>query len=117
MIFFTASVMLLGALLPAQRLMRPAAAPDAPPSRSFRLGVHGRLSLGAIAVDACGNVYVTGGTAAELPVTNPEMPKRGSPNRVNAFVMKFEPNGRPLWSSYIGGSTGRPGTISTPGGD
>ena len=112
-----ASVMLLGAFLPAQRLVPSAAAPDAPSSRSFRLGVNGRLWLGAIAVDASGNVYVTGGTSAELPVTNPEMPKRGSANRVNAFVMKFDPNGRPLWSSFIGGSTGRPGTIGSPGGD
>ena len=98
---------LLGQLLLAQR--------DAPPSRSFRFGVDARLHLGAIAVDGGGNVYLTGGTSAPLPATNPEMPKRG--NRVNAFVMKFDQNLRPLWTSFVGGTTGRPGSLAVPAGD
>jgi hypothetical protein len=84
-------------LLLAQRVAPSTAAADAPPSRSFVLAVNTRLYLGAIAVDPSGNVYLTGGTSAQLPATNPEMPKRGA--RINAFVMKFDQNLRPLWSS------------------
>jgi hypothetical protein len=110
-----AILLLLGPWVVAQRVAPSAAAPDAPPSRSFRLAVNGRLSVRAIAVDAGGNIYVAGGTTAtDLPAANPEMPRRGTWS--NAFVTKFDSNGRALWSSYIGGSTGRPGTLSEPGG-
>ena len=76
----------------------------------------GRLWLGAVAVDGSGNIYVTGGTnAGDLPAVNAEMPKKG--RWINAFVTKFDPNGRPLWSSYVGGSVGRSRTTADPGGD
>lgn len=79
--------------------------------------LHSALGLTAIAVDGNGNIYLTGSSRDELPAMNREMPKRGGSTRENAFVTKFDPLGRPLWSSYIGGTTGRSGTILDPGGD
>jgi hypothetical protein len=59
----------------------------------------------AIAVDALGNVYVTGSTAsADFPVTpgawRPTKPT-GSPN---AFIAKLSPLGVLAYSTYIGGT-------------
>lgn len=111
-----ALVCLLANELSAQRFRPLAAAPDAPAFQLARVIVSGRLYLTAIALDAGGNIYVAGGTSAsDLPALNAEMPKRGG--LLNAFVMKLDPAGRPLWSSIIGGTGSRPNSRAEHGGD
>lgn len=76
----------------------------------------GGPQFGGIALDASGNIYLTGGTLSSgLPAVNPEMPKRGS--RRNIFVTKFDPTGKPLWTSYFGGTVLRSSQTGDPGGD
>jgi len=108
-------LVLLGHALPAQRVASTAAAPDAPPSKSFHLEIAGERHTEAIAVDGNGNIFLAGTTDGALPRTNPEMAKRTS--RYTAFVTKFDPNGQVLWTSFVGGTTGRSGTVGEPGGD
>jgi hypothetical protein len=71
---------------------------------STYLGGTGSDSAGAIAVDATGNAYVTGGTdSTDFPVTSGVIQStlRGS----NAFVVKLNASGTALlFSTYLGGS-------------
>lgn len=57
-----------------------------------------------VAVDAAGNVYVTGYTTSppDFPLANPLQPDPGG--RLDAFVMKLNPSGTLVFSTYIGGS-------------
>ncbi len=58
----------------------------------------------AVAVDASGNVYVTGTTnsAKDFPILNSYQPiLRGSSD---AFVAKYDASGNLVWSTYLGGS-------------
>jgi hypothetical protein len=71
---------------------------------STYLGGTGGDAAAAIAVDASGNVYVTGATgSSDFPITT------GAPQQVllgfeDAFVSKFSPSGALEWSTYLGGS-------------
>jgi Beta-propeller repeat len=61
----------------------------------------------SIAVDAAGNIYVTGGTSSvDFPTVNPFQPtKHGSLFSSDAFVTKLDPAGTAiLYSTYLGGS-------------
>jgi len=61
--------------------------------------------------DAAGNLYITGGTpSADFPVLNAYDAtfnsggtSTGSFGTMDVFVMKLDPQGRMLWSTYIGG--------------
>ncbi len=56
-----------------------------------------------IAVDRRGNAYTTGYTASEdFPTVNPRQPISGGQGE--AFVAKFDPRGRPVYSTYLGGN-------------
>ena len=68
------------------------------------LGGTGSEQASAIAVDAAGNVYVTGQTrSVDFPITtNALQPTLRGPS--DAFVSKFSPNGALDWSTYLGGS-------------
>lgn len=116
MLLSAAFIGMLGQIPIAQRSGPTTASPNAPASYSFLVPMTGRLSLNAIAmaVDGEGSIYLTGtGAVPNLARLNPEMPKKGNNN---AFVAKFDPQGRPLWLSYVGGTT-RGGTLADPGGD
>ena len=57
-----------------------------------------------IAVDAAGSAYVTGGAGSGFPTT-PGVFQPNWPGASNAFVTKFNPDGKTLaWSSYLGGN-------------
>lgn len=66
----------------------------------------------AMAVDAAGNTYVAGATnSIDFPVTpNAFQSEHGSPGEsggraTDAFVSKFDPTGRLVYSTYLGGNT------------
>ena len=57
------------------------------------------------ASDAQGNTYVTGATdVSNLPVSPNAFQQGPAPNSTqSAFVAKYDPNGQPLWCTYLGG--------------
>ncbi len=76
---------------------------------STYLGGRGSENGWAIAVDADGNAYLTGGTSSpNFPTVNPWQPElRGSDD---AFVAKLDPEGSALsYSTYLGGRGGDAG--------
>jgi uncharacterized repeat protein (TIGR01451 family) len=57
----------------------------------------------SVAVDPSGNALVTGNTvSSDFPVINPIQPGLGG--SADAFVAKFDPDGRGVYSTYLGGS-------------
>jgi hypothetical protein len=62
----------------------------------------------AVAVDRAGNVYVAGTTGArDFPLVNPVQDKQTGLNI--AFLMKFDPDGKLLFSTYLGGDRNEEG--------
>ncbi len=56
----------------------------------------------ALAIDAAGNVFLTGyTTSTNLPVHQPLQERTGGGQ--DAFVLKLSPAGRVIWSTYLGG--------------
>ena len=57
------------------------------------------------ATDKEGNIYVTGGTeVSDLPVLNAWQPQPASDSKMSAFLAKYDPSGKPLWCTYLGGN-------------
>ena len=55
--------------------------------------------------DAQGNTYVTGATrASDLPVLNAFQPHPAPHSEMSAFVAKYDPAGKVLWTTYLGGN-------------
>ena len=56
------------------------------------------------ACDTQGNTYVTGATmVSDLPVLNSWQGSPAPGSTQSAFVAKYDPNGQPLWCTYLGG--------------
>src|SRR5438093_9639414 len=67
-------------------------------------------TVAAIAINSVGNIYATGTTASKLFVTTENALKRvcdagGDPCYSDAFVVKLDPSGRLLYSTYLGGTS------------
>jgi hypothetical protein len=57
----------------------------------------------SIAVDAAGHAYIAGYAASSnFPTENPRQARPGGQG--DAFVAKFDPDGTPVYSTYLGGS-------------
>ena len=57
------------------------------------------------ACDSWGNIYVTGATTvSDLPVKNAFQPQPLPGSRMSAFVAKYDPAGKVLWCTYLGGN-------------
>ncbi len=70
---------------------------------STYLGGSGLEGADAIAVDAAGNAYITGGTSsAAFPVTAGAFQTRINGDN-DAFVTKLDPQGRIVYSTFLGG--------------
>jgi hypothetical protein len=55
--------------------------------------------------DAQGNTYVTGATQVyDLPVLNARQPRPAADSATSAFVAKYNPVGKVLWCTYLGGN-------------
>jgi len=80
---------------------------------STYLGGNGSDSASAIAVNASGNAYVTGGaTSTTFPTAAPLQAASGG--NQDAFVTKLNPSGNGLvYSTYLGGSGGMAGSSET----
>lgn len=80
-------------------------------------GENSDLATG-LAVDAAGNIYLSGWTASDTGIATPGayQPARAStwagPDRYDGFLAKFDPSGNRIWSTYVGGSND--GFISNP---
>jgi len=60
----------------------------------------------ACSVDALGNVYMAGWTLSEDSIATPGSVQavHGSPNNMDAFLVKFDTAGTRLWGTYLGGA-------------
>ncbi len=58
----------------------------------------------AMALDPGGNAYITGGTSSTDLQTNQAAFQRQNAGGVDAFVAKFDPQGRALFGTYLGGA-------------
>jgi hypothetical protein len=57
------------------------------------------------ASDTLGNTYVTGATTvSDLPVNNAYQPQPLTGSKMSAFVAKYDPAGKVLWCTYLGGN-------------
>lgn len=61
-----------------------------------------------IACDAAGNAYVAGYTnSTDMPTINPLQPAFAGGN-ADAFALKLNPDGKPIYATYLGGGNDRP---------
>lgn len=102
--------MLAPALLTFAACAPPPAFPGDGPDSPFRvvfstyLGGGGKESARDIATDAEGNVYLTGGTETEAFPTTEGAFDRSHNGWQDVWVMKMSPEGRILWSTFLGGT-------------
>src|SRR5437773_3786950 len=75
--------------------------------RGSMVSIIDRASVGAIATDRDGTVYLTGFTGSTLFETTPDALKRvcdsGGQCFSDAFVVKLDRTGRRLYATYLGG--------------
>jgi len=71
------------------------------------------------ATDSQGNIYITGATeVSDLPLLNAWKNQPAASSTLSAFVVKYDPSGKMLWGTYLGGNNQSQGTgiAAMPGG-
>ncbi|HEX7181457.1 MAG TPA: SBBP repeat-containing protein [Thermoanaerobaculia bacterium] len=56
-----------------------------------------------LALDAAGNIYLTGWANSQMPTLNAAQPSFGGGQR-DTYVWKLDPSGNPVWGTFLGGS-------------
>ena len=75
---------------------------------STYLGGAGASSVAGATADAMGNLYVVGTTDADGWISGGFQTERAGGR--DAFVTKLDPQGQPVWSTYLGGTNHEAGT-------
>ncbi len=73
-------------------------------------------SAGGVAVDAAGNIYIVGNAGTGFPLLNP-LPNQSLPGMGGGFLMKLNPEGTVLFSTFLGDSTSLNGVAVDEMGD
>ena len=60
--------------------------------------------VGGVAVDADGNIFVSGTTSSNFPATTRALASARTRNQGGVYVAKFDPNGRLIYCSMVAGS-------------
>lgn len=108
--------------LPAVRAAVPAAA-AAPPNplagnftSAIEIGGAGTTQIGGTAIDASGNLYVTGGFVGNIVFNTALQTTLTSTQDDDFFVAKYDSGGHPVWARAANGPTGLPAGLSLDGG-
>ena len=81
------------------------------PTLLATLSASSPVSANGIAVDSSANIYIVGATtSSDFPLLNPL--QSVSAPRGTGFLVKFEPDGKMLYSTFLGGTTGASGLYS-----
>lgn len=65
-----------------------------------------------LAVDGAGRTVVTGGTSSTTNIATPGALQEANAGNVDGFVVKLDADGKRLWGTYLGSSTGQEATRS-----
>jgi hypothetical protein len=97
-----------------------AGAPLNPQSGNFtsaiEIGGAGTTQIGGTAIDAAGNLYVTGGFTGNIVFNTMPQTTLTSTQDDDVFVAKFDSSGHPVWARMANGATGLPAGLSLDGG-
>jgi PKD repeat protein len=67
-------------------------------------GGNGGESGYAIRLDSFSNIYVTGNTNSTTGIATKDAPQKNYGGSYDAFIARFSPSGKRIWSSYLGGT-------------
>jgi hypothetical protein len=97
-----------------------AAAPLNPLAGNFtsaiEIGGAGTTQIGGTAIDASGNLYVTGGFVGNIVFNTAPQTTLTSTQDDDLFVAKYDSGGHPVWARAANGATGLPAGLSLDGG-
>jgi hypothetical protein len=83
---------------------------------AIEIGGVGTTQIGGTAIDASGNLYVTGGFTGSIVFNTAPQTTLTSTQDDDVFVAKYDSNGHPVWARVANGATGQPAGLSLDGG-
>jgi hypothetical protein len=83
---------------------------------AIKIGGTGTTQIGGTAIDASGNLYVTGGFTGNIVFNTSPQTTLTSTQDDDLFVAKYDAGGHPLWARVANGATGLPASLSLDGG-